>query len=734
MKHRWSLKGQNKGASLLAVLVALIFVGILGVIITNITITNIRMREIEQSSKKNFYSAEEVLDDLKVGLNEAAAKSMQKAYADIMANYHGSMTGGADIQKDFTKLYIENLKDIFYDSTVAPQESFDFSDPMNPVTIYQEGSYLTDEVKDCFSTAAAKNCFATDAADAIYDADYEKGIFILRNICISYTDSLDYTTTLSTDIVFHTPALNSAKSNVVQEFMRYALIADVQIEVGSPNVTVDGSVYAGRDGIVSKGSGNYGVFTGKTIVTRGDITTESGTRLEIGTDLSRIWAENITTEGNGPSDLTLRGSCYIADDLNMGGVGSKVTLDGRYYGYNFQKQYDTLQKETDSAFSSAMMINAKDSHLNLEQIDYLLLAGRTFISRGSAGNTQNNDIMTGESLSVRTNQLAYNVPLQYLNVSAGAVGTVNFTPEGRTAYETYIGVPDIGSYLNAAAPVTAYHYKDNNVPSVRYYLNFASGQRANDFFAAYYAANSQNVNAKAAGYAADDALVVDAGTLLTLKGDILYRDAANAELEGAYVTLSNADWEPGTGGAADGSYWTLAAEYAATYKALQKSLKEEHGGIALSDIRFVNAAGQIDKSVEPLFETFIDKPAFQAAVGASETVLFEEPASGGVGKRVAVVIDNNYQIPPEYREGIVIATGDVKVMGEFTGMIISGGTISFATNATVHAADGIVSQLFSVIPEFGDYFRDYDTFSESMLGMIQIDDYLTYDNWKKNED
>lgn len=730
MKHRWSLKGQNRGASLLAVLVALIFVGILGVIITNITITNIRMREIEQSSKKNFYSAEEVLDDLTVGLNEAAARSMQKAYADIMTNYHSSMTGGADIQKDFTKLYIENLKDIFYDNTVAPRESFDFSDPMNPVTVYQEGSYLTDEVKDCFSSAAAKNCFATDAADAVYDADYEKGTFILRNICISYTDSLDYTTTLTTDIVFHTPTLNSAQSSVVQEFMKYALIADVQIEVGSPNVTVDGSVYAGRDGIICKGSGN-GVFTGKTIITRGDIATESGTSLAVGTDQSRIWAENVTTEGGGPSTLQLTGTCYIADDLNMNGVGSTVILDGRYYGYNFQKQYGALQKETDSAFSSAMMINAKDCHLNLEQVDYLLLAGRTFISRGSAGNIQNNDIMMGESLSVRTNQLAYSVPVQYVDTASNPV---NFTPEGRTLYETYIGVTNIGSYLNASAPITAYYYRDNGAPAMRYYLNFVSEQRANDFFTAYYAANGQKLNANAAGYAAADALIVDTGTLLTLKGDILYRDAANADLAAVHVALSNADWEPGAGGGTDGDYWILASEYAAAYKALQKSLKEDHTGIAPSDVRFINAAGQIDKSVEPLFETFIDKPAFQAAVGSSATVLFEEPASGGIGKRVAVVIDNNYEIPPEYTEGVVIATGDVKVMGEFTGMILSDGTISFATNATVHAADGIVSQLFSILPEFRDYFKDYDSFSESVLGMIQIEDYLTYDNWKKNED
>ena len=52
---RWSLKGQNKGASLIAVLCALIFVGVIAVIITNATIANIEMKEAECGGKKNFY-------------------------------------------------------------------------------------------------------------------------------------------------------------------------------------------------------------------------------------------------------------------------------------------------------------------------------------------------------------------------------------------------------------------------------------------------------------------------------------------------------------------------------------------------------------------------------------------------------------------------------------------------------------------------------------------------------
>ena len=68
MRKVLSLKGKNDGASLLAVIVALIFVGVLGIVITNITIMNIQMKEVEQSGKKNFYNAESVVNTVKSGL------------------------------------------------------------------------------------------------------------------------------------------------------------------------------------------------------------------------------------------------------------------------------------------------------------------------------------------------------------------------------------------------------------------------------------------------------------------------------------------------------------------------------------------------------------------------------------------------------------------------------------------------------------------------------------------
>ena len=74
-------KQDNRGASLLAVLVLMVVVSLIAVVITKITIVNIEMKEVERGTKKNFYSADELMDNLRAGARELAEQSLEKAYA-----------------------------------------------------------------------------------------------------------------------------------------------------------------------------------------------------------------------------------------------------------------------------------------------------------------------------------------------------------------------------------------------------------------------------------------------------------------------------------------------------------------------------------------------------------------------------------------------------------------------------------------------------------------------------
>ena len=69
--------------------------------------------------------------------------------------------------------------------------------------------------------------------------------------------------------------MNFSGQSQVKEFMKYALIADDQINVNAPTVVVDGSVYAGAGGIVASSNGT-GELNGRMILTRGDIVADMG--------------------------------------------------------------------------------------------------------------------------------------------------------------------------------------------------------------------------------------------------------------------------------------------------------------------------------------------------------------------------------------------------------------------------------------------------------------------------
>ncbi len=771
MEKRRSLRDDDRGVSLVAVLVTLVFVGTIALIVTDVTWTNIRMREVELSGKKNFYSAEEVLDELSSRLDDVAADAAADAYSAIMKEYRTTLTNGESAQKLFNRRYMDEMKKRFWDGDEADSatsgggpggEVQAFGGHYDVEVLKQALRNPPDNPGDPGTASELEQYVKIEDDDAKFTIDYEKGDFRLYNVAVDYTDRRGYRTTIKTDMVFHAPILNYNGDSKVSDYMKYALIADDSIEDGSPGVSVNGSIYAGAGGIRTTGEGLGETLdvVGNNIVTRGDIVAQNGSSMKLGNGSSRIWAENIETQGDGAeTKLNISGNIYVADDLTLDAKKSDVTLAGNYYGYNFLENYDGTETQPvkDAAFSSAIVLNSAGSKLNMEGLDYLLLAGRTYISRGAKDGTQNNDVPLGESLSVRTNQLAYYVPDRYLaknddgELLTNGAGNFYFSDEGAAAYVKDVGFADMGAedvsaevaqfmgLLDGAKPVTTYYFRDSLVQSQRYYLNFKDEQSANDFFDQYWLHNSGQLSGYANGYA--DAIQVGAD-VLTLKGDMLTRepqagDAAPAFQE-THVNITPEDWKP------DGAYWDYAKQLALNYKCLELSLKDNMEGV--TDLRFHDSSGLIDKTIDPLLENIMDMDAIRADLGGSKR---EEEMETESGTYRVVVTDNastpagvgNPYVVPNGSEGIVIATGDVYVEGSFRGMIISGDTITFAANASVTGDELLVAELFSKDMEseeddqvFAKYFADADTLDESVIGIVQSDNYSAYENWTKNEE
>lgn len=737
-----SFHKDDRGASLLAVLILMVVVSAIAVVITKITIVNIQMKEVERGTKKNFYSADAIMDDLRTGARAQAETALENAYVDVLQRYVKYTSDGKNVQDVFKQNYMNGLEKYFAD----PMKTKVDTTNDEGTVVYRVAGYDTGKVKGCILDGTQQDCFVA-SADPKYEIDYGAGTFTLKDVRVDYKDAQDYETTITTDLVFSTPDMNFSGQSQVKEFMKYALIADDQINVNASNVTVDGSVYAGAGGIVASGNGT-GVLNGRMILTRGDIVADMGSALTVGNGNSSIWAENLMTTGKSAATLDVNGNIYVADDLALNAKESKVTLKGNYYGYNFQKNYgagDTVA--TDADFSSAIMINGKNSSLNIKDLKYLLLAGRTFISRGD--NSSNTDIQMGESIAARTNQLAYYVPERYVKVESGEstllkwndaqkvrIGEMEY-PIGESDYAASIQVDPVklDGWLNHANPIVPYYYTNG----VNYYLNFQSQQDANEFYAAYYAGNTGKAGGLAGTYLDKAALVIDENNMLmTLSGDIMYRTKQEEMFREKAVTIEPDKWKDSAG-----CMWRSCSDLAVRYKSLELGLKDSGQSVTPDQVRFsvTDESGheKIDKSINPLFDKLIDRSALQEEIAKHKN-------PGDAGFTVyhpaddVYLIDNTgvYNLPTSIQKGIVVATGSVKVSGNFEGLIISGGKITFDANVQVKGNKLLVSNLFKddqsrKPPLFSKFFRDCSgTAADSVSGQLDLDSYINYDEWKKN--
>ena len=110
-QRRKQLLHDSKGASLVLVLVAMMFVGIIASIVLTITVGNSKSTRTTQDSSQNFYYTESALDDLKLYLNKFATSIATDALLDTLAGSGTVKEGDHTLTDDelFNKLFSEKL-------------------------------------------------------------------------------------------------------------------------------------------------------------------------------------------------------------------------------------------------------------------------------------------------------------------------------------------------------------------------------------------------------------------------------------------------------------------------------------------------------------------------------------------------------------------------------------------------------------------------------------------------
>ena len=511
-------KLNNQGSTLLTVIIIIAFIGILGSMMLSVTMTNLQMKMIERKSKENFYTCESTLDEMRTRLHEITVEKIREVYEDdILMN----MSTYIALTDEELKTELRNKVSLgLVKDELGNTMGINDIDLLAGIPVGGKDNLISLEFEPYLTPLPIEGYIVRniDISESSISIMPQEGI-AFSNILVSMTVN-DFESRIRTDIIVELPeflfddGLQTIIYRMEQPYKDYALIADGRIEsdqfFGSNHI--NGSVYAGRGITVSSQmTDNHSlVINGGNIVTRGDISVEDTGRLDIdgtykldeeGNSVpipATIWANNIKTDTTLPisssftlpTTIEIDGICLVKDDLTLNGSFSEVSIRGAYVGYT----------GTRSSLGSSIIVNGNESSLDLSGLDSLILAGRAHVSvdDNKGGLTNTTDIMTGESVAIKSNQKAYLIPGRFIN---GPIREIRRNPITSSDI-TGNNIPEVNfeeldpaldiNYLSYVDPVRPFMIAsrqtiegDTATVLYYYYLGFESGKLADDYLREY---------------------------------------------------------------------------------------------------------------------------------------------------------------------------------------------------------------------------------------------------------
>ena len=534
---------QNRGFSLLTVIVAVSFIGILGLLVLYMALSNFQMKITDLKGKDSFYTAERAIEEIRVGLQEDVGNSMSEAYIKVLETYNKDGSSKDVVldkqrQSEFVNEFIKKLAARLQNGTDQSEYSLEY------LTAYLDlnNSDKFDDTKETLLVTTPSD------KTPVMTKDKNSGI-LLKNLKVIYVDPKGYASVIETDIRLGIPKVQFPTPSTLPDLMNMIVVADQGIVCeagGTDATTISGSIYSGilkdisdntilennpRTSIWVKPGANLDIQNGEKIVSAGEIYTGQNATFISETGVT-LWAEGVKLSS---AQVNLLGTTYLSDDLTIeSGNSSKVTVQGEYYGYGSPtsarrslNQYlynDANDRWSDTALSSAIVINGKNTTLDLSGVRKMMLAGRSYIGTSNvnsiSGKNNDNDIMMGESITVKGTQLAYLLPpelidtsklkntsdseeeidiknpMSYLDYEKCGLMSMSSVPVKMDEKVEALGnqsLNDIG--VDSQKPVQEVFYNNNaDEGYVYFYLNFSDtseGNRAaSDFMYNYYMNNS----------------------------------------------------------------------------------------------------------------------------------------------------------------------------------------------------------------------------------------------------
>lgn len=745
MRNKLQLYKSNKGAGLPSVIIAIAFIAILGSILLTITFTNYNMKQTNYKTKDSFYSAEQALDEINIGLQNVISKGVSDAYLEVLENY---ATYDIDKKKDLMEsVYFSS---IWGDLEIIGSNHKQFD--LNKLRGYLNKTAWSGDLDTGYGA------IITSENNNVMETYTDSGV-VLKDIKIYYRDARGFVSVIHTDIRLALPDLEFSMDTVLPNIADYTLIADEKLVTGSIGTNqISGEIYVGN--LEAFGSNplirsKFNIINNTSFVVKNDIHLKNIDFLA--SDTSEIWGRDLIVES---SSAIINGVINLSDDTNLLGNNSEVIIKNIYNGYG--------NSLSDSSESSAILVNGTNAVLDVEDCNIVTIAGHAYIGTkkenngapGSGGNVGRNVLM-GESVSVKSNQLLYLVPSECMGIlKVTGKSVYNKNPMTANEYQeiiskpsTYTEVDDtifsskLGSALSkyikynplTSLPEVEKVFVTTNAETlVYYYMKFNSENSANEYFQNYYAINSDQMLEYMDFYT--NGISIERPELMLrmqLAGNMLKYDEASSKASLQTNTLTNASEKLESasvqyGRMKDALCTKLVSSYAELTNVYTTDLSD--------DIVFDNIVD------ETALTTFITNYA-TGVFGSSKGYIFSDLLNG----QRALLIDNPGDPYIFYAPAgstmsnvhLIIATGDVQVNSNFSGLILSNGIVTLSNNVNVNANNGYVKESLRLsATEGGTYYsvigflRDGTDLltldgSEEEHDSVKLANLVVYENWKK---
>ena len=784
---------QNQGFSLFTVLIAVSFVGILGLLVLYIALSNFNMKITDLKGKDSFYTAERALEEIRTGLQEDVGNAMSKAYTQVLESYNvesRSQDSSMDRQRqsEFQDCFITELM-----RTLRVSKTEDNIYNMERLRGYVDLEYDNSK-ESLIITNPAGSAPLMKAVKNVGKNTENNGV-LLKNLKVIYVDEKGRASIICTDIRLLVPEVQFPTPSTLPDLMNMIVVADKGIVcegTESTPTSINGSIYAGNlpsalaadseTSIKVIPGASLNVESGDKVVCKGEISVGLNSTFTSAESVN-LWARGLNADS--VQNVSLSGSTYFADDLTVTGKNNNVKISGNYYGYGSYESAtsdDCVAKDqyeksglTGAALSSAIVINGKNTTLDLSDTQKLMIAGRNYIasSKVKANNRSNtNDVATGESLTVKGTQLAYLVPKEVLGASGNPLtydaylsllnGAEDISVNWDAAVEAWGGrtLRDIG--VDSEKPVQTVFYNDG---FVYFYLNFTDAQKSADFIQMYYQNNS-TVKANMDKYLSfyfggkDSGITVkDADSYLRYitNGNALSYSGADAQGNMQQATSVN----PGEKILQEqvgyqNSWYALNRKMITSYDLLNKAVKEDGEG-KTHDETDGNRSVYDNLVNEKKMINYIDdnvtdgtkKYVFTAsAEDGGLTAIMYHNGESGVNQTLKISQSDADKLR------LVVCTGDVEIEAgvKFQGIIMAKGTITLKAGAQLESAPLEAARVFQAqMSSYGDgtsikpqdFFWEGDKYvlgnssssgkKDTLNGSdtYSIADCVTYENWKK---